>query len=843
MVATASNLVTLTIDGQEVKVPRGTVVVEAAKLLGIDIPIFCYHPKLSIIGACRMCMVEIEAGGRPPAVLTACTTQVAEGMVVRTTTPRVEKARRGVIEFLLINHPLDCPVCDAGGECPLQDQSHDYGPVTSRFEEVKRFARKAAPLSPLVTLDQERCIVCYRCTRFMDEIAGEPELGFFQRGYKSELRTFTGQPMRSPFHGNITEICPCGALTNATYRFRSRPWDNLETDSVCTHCAVGCNVIVDTRRNILARIRGRENEEVNELWLCDKGRFGYHFVEAEDRLTQPLGRNAQGEFEPISWEQALSAVAQRLNEIKAQHGAQAIGVIGGSRCTNEDNYVLQRVFKELIGTPNVDSRTAARIRPRPLATYGLSGAMNTIQEIERAPAVFVLASDLTEELPVIWLRVYKATKSGRVKLVVANTHATFAEKTATAALHYRPGTGATLVQGLAAAILAGADTAALAARIDGLESLRQQLAPFTPEETERLTGVPAEQIRAAAAALGGGALILVGPRVERDPAGEQVLDAVYNLALVTGSLEKPACGLNVLVEHNNSRGAIDVGVVPGEGGLSTSEMLQAAADGQLKALYLVGANPLRSFPDAELARRAIANLEFLVVQDLFMTEVAVEADVVLPALSFAEKDGTFTNVEGRIQRIHRALEPKTQGKADWQILTDLAAALGTPFPYESAGAITADILRNVPGYARALAQGFGSAGALVREEPRGERPWRAAPVHPPAPAPQLGPGELVLTTGRVLFGDSVMVERTPQLLQQAPEPFVELNHDDAERLGIQDGAQVELSTARGSVRLRARVNRRVPAGTAYAPDNHHAAALREILDWNEPLPTVRIAAC
>ncbi|MER3404375.1 MAG: hypothetical protein C4289_03740, partial [Chloroflexota bacterium] len=325
MVATASNLVTLTIDGREVKVPRGTVVVEAAKLLGIDIPIFCYHPKLSIIGACRMCMVEIEAGG-PPAVLTACTTQVAEGMIVRTNTPRVEKARRGVIEFLLINHPLDCPVCDAGGECPLQDQSHEYGPLTSRFEEVKRFARKAASLSPLVTLDQERCIVCYRCTRFMDEIAGEPELGFFQRGYQSELRTFTGQPMRSPFHGNITEICPCGALTNATYRFRSRPWDNLETDSVCAHCAVGCNVIVDTRRNILARIRGRENEEVNELWLCDKGRFGYHFVEAEERLTQPLGRNAQGEFEPISWEHAISAVAQRLSEIKAQQG-QVSGAI------------------------------------------------------------------------------------------------------------------------------------------------------------------------------------------------------------------------------------------------------------------------------------------------------------------------------------------------------------------------------------------------------------------------------------------------------------------------------------------------------------------------------------
>ena len=299
------NTVTLTIDGQEVTVPRGTLVIEAARQIGIEIPVFCYHPKLSLVGACRMCSCEIQMPPppgqqpRPPGILTACTTQVAPGMTVNTLGDLSTKHREAVIEFLLINHPLDCPVCDAGGECPLQDNSHAWGPKESRFEEEKRLARKGAALSSLVVLDQERCIVCYRCTRFMAEVPGQAELEFFTRGYTSQLRTIGDQPMRSRFQGNIIDLCPCGALTSETYRFRARPHDLDHADSVCAQCPVGCNTIVDTRSNIVARVRPRQNEAVNEIWLCDKGRFGQHYFSSEARLGTPHVRTrASGRRRP-----------------------------------------------------------------------------------------------------------------------------------------------------------------------------------------------------------------------------------------------------------------------------------------------------------------------------------------------------------------------------------------------------------------------------------------------------------------------------------------------------------------------------------------------------------------
>ncbi len=326
MAATAPpTTVTLTIDGQEVTVPRGTLVIEAARQIGIEIPVFCYHPKLSLVGACRMCSCEIQMPPppgqqpRPPGILTACTTQVAPGMVVNTLGPQSTKHREAVIEFLLINHPLDCPVCDAGGECPLQDNSHAWGPKESRFEEHKRLARKGAPLSPLVVLDQERCIVCYRCTRFMAEVPGQAELDFFSRGFSSQLRTIDDQPMKSHFQGNIIDLCPCGALTSETYRFKARPHDLDHADSVCAQCPVGCNMIIDSRSNEVVRVRPRQNEAVNEIWLCDKGRFGQYYFSSKERIAQPHVRQ-DDQLRPASWSEAIGSAAVALQGVKGLRG-------------------------------------------------------------------------------------------------------------------------------------------------------------------------------------------------------------------------------------------------------------------------------------------------------------------------------------------------------------------------------------------------------------------------------------------------------------------------------------------------------------------------------------------
>ena len=379
MIATEQELITLTVDDQEVSVPPGTNLVETAKELGTEVPVFCYHSRLPVVGACRMCLVAVELPPRPgtppdapappPQIMTGCTTTVMPGMKVWTDTEAVLKYREGIVEFLLINHPLDCPVCDAGGECPLQDNSHDWGPKESRFVEQKRLLRKVHDLSPLVVLDQERCIVCYRCTRFMDDVAGEHELDFFDRGYNSVLGTLDDRPLQSKFHGNIIDLCPCGALTSDTYRFRARPGDLQTTRSVCAQCPVGCNLKLDTRRNEMVRVRAQENTDINDIWLCNKGEFTFEFVSTDQRLRSPLVKR-DGALAAVEWDEALTEVATKIKSIRDEHGAAAIGVIGGRNIPNEDAFALREFARSVIGTPAPRSsdrrprrRAAARGQP------------------------------------------------------------------------------------------------------------------------------------------------------------------------------------------------------------------------------------------------------------------------------------------------------------------------------------------------------------------------------------------------------------------------------------------------------------------------------------------------
>ncbi|MFZ5918461.1 MAG: NADH-quinone oxidoreductase subunit NuoG [Chloroflexota bacterium] len=703
-------MITLTIDGQEIAVRPGATVLEAAAQLGIEIPTFCHHARLAPVGACRMCLVEIE---RMRGLQTACSTYVREGMTVRTNTPEVLKTRRQNLEFLLLHHPLDCPVCDKGGECELQDQVYAWGPGESRFIEAKQHKAKVYPLSDHIVLDQERCVLCRRCERFMQEWAGEPQIDLFERGRKSVIDVFPGQPFDSLFSGNTIDLCPVGALTSRVFRFRARVWEMERVPSVCIACGMGCNITLDVKNNRLRRIAPRFNREVNDRWLCDRGRFDHRFVEREDRLKTPLVRR-DGELQPATWDEALALVAGRLMNVAQEHGPDSVGGIGSAWVANEANYLFQKLFRTLIGTNNLDYSGRMPDAARPV------GAM---ADLRRADSVFLLGLDLLKSSPLIELFLRRIAVMYKVKLVVAHPREAPLARFGLW-LPYRPGTEETLCQGLARAIV---DTT-LAKYPAGRQKEWQAWATaITVEQAAEATGASVEAIRQAAWILTEDRYgIAVHSTAEgRGPKGEANLEALRRMTAMAGSH-----GPFYIAERASTVGALDMGIaphrlpgpaslddagargrlaqawavkeksLPSGMGLNESEMLRPGA---LKALYIMGSCQC---PPDDAARQALAELDFLAVQDIFLTETAALADVVLPACSFAELDGTYTNLKGQVQRVQRALRPIGQSRADWQILADLGSRMAATekqksrWSYAGPAAILDEIAQAVPAYGK-----------------------------------------------------------------------------------------------------------------------------------------------
>jgi NADH-quinone oxidoreductase subunit G len=597
--AAGVEMVTLVVDGTEVSVPKGTLIIEAAFRAGSDIPYFCYHPRLSSVGACRMCLAAVELeqfGQRRTMTLATCTIPAATGMVVKTNTPDIKKAQNGVLEFLLTNHPLDCPICDRGGECPLQNMTITYGPPTSRFIEEKRHFPKAMPISDYVVLDRERCIQCMRCTRFADEIAGDGKLDLMGRGSATEIGPFLGQDFDSNFSGNTIEICPVGALTSRTYRFSGRPWEVKSTDSICSKCSNGCNISVQHRLGKLVRVNARVNEDINEEWTCDKGKFGHGYVSSDDRLTDPLIRK-NGVLTPATWEEALDLVVGKIKETIAEDGPVSIAGLGSTRATLEDNYIFQKFLKQQIGTPHVAHQ---------MSNYPLIPMQTSIADIENFKVIVSVGMDLEYDQPMFYLRAYKAKrKKGATWLKAKDVD----EKDVSKALKE------------------GGKNAVL-------------LLPHTLSNNDYATA--------------------------------QAL------------CEKTGASLNILLPDNNSWGAIKAGVTPSKGGLETKGIFDAAVAGNVQLLYILGSDPVTKYKNTALATSALEKASFVVVQELFLTETAKLADVVLPAASFAEKDGTFVNVEGREQKITPVIAPVGNSKPDWRIIADIQARFGTIAPYFSA---------------------------------------------------------------------------------------------------------------------------------------------------------------
>ncbi|HUA12203.1 MAG TPA: NADH-quinone oxidoreductase subunit NuoG [Solirubrobacteraceae bacterium] len=689
--------ITLTIDGREVNAGEGMMLADAAKLGDIEIPVFCYEPKLGEpVGACRMCLVEIEG---MPKLQTACSTAVKDGMVVYTESERVRGAQRSVVEFLLINHPLDCPVCDKGGECPLQDISFGWGSGISRFIDPKRHFIKPLELSPLIAIDRERCILCYRCVRFSQEVAEDYQLVLLERGAASYVSTFDSHPYVAPFSGNIIELCPVGALTSRPYRFRARPWDIEGAGSVCTLCPAQCNVELTVRDERTLRVLARDNDAVDDGWLCDKGRFAYQSFDADERITQPLVRDG-GQLRPVSWERALDEAAGALRRAGAASAAIAAG-----GTTGEEALLLARIVRDALRSPHLDSRRAG---PLPLALQRAladPALQASVADLEFARAVLVLDADPRDDAPILDLRLRKGARRRGVKLALASPVPGALADRADLALAYDEGASATLLHALALA-LEGRD-ASRAAKEAGSDGKR------VAALAELLQG-------------DGEVVVLWHERLTAGPGGARAARELLAVAAVLGLADADGSGLLEIPAAANGRGLREAGLLPNAGpgytdaplagGLDAAGIAAALASGELSALYLVGCDPLLDLPGRAEWERALDAATSVIAHAALLTDGLREsATVVFPAETYAEKDGTVVHPDSRLQRLRAAVQRPGAVRAGWQVLAELGARLGVATDVRSAAQASELLYDSVPFYAGLSVEEIGGRGARWSE--------------------------------------------------------------------------------------------------------------------------------
>ncbi|MPZ53241.1 MAG: NADH-quinone oxidoreductase subunit NuoG [Acidimicrobiia bacterium] len=772
--------VLVTIDGHEVRAPEGELLIKTAEDNGTYIPRFCYHPRLKEVGMCRQCLVEIETP-RGKMMVTACTNAVSDGMVVDTKSEAVHKAQEAILEYLLINHPLDCPVCDRGGECPLQDMTMSYGPGETRFVEEKRHFEKPIPVSDLVLLDRERCILCARCSRFAEEVPGDPLLTFKDRGYTTQISTFPNEPFSSYFSGNTVQICPVGALTATPYRFRARPWDLTKVESTCVHCTAGDRISVEASQNQVLRFIGVDVDATNRGWLSDKCRFGFEYLNSEDRLTNPLIRQEDGSFREASWGEATAVVAERLGAIKDAHGGDALAVLGGAHGTNEDAFALSVFAREVLGTKNIDSRMDDALGSRLLA--GVERRAR-ISDVDTAGVIVVWGPDLKEEHPTLYLRVRHAAQELGAKLVVIHPRATGLDDRADLKLTYRPGSGGDLLT---------------------------QLRGGDHERFDEL--------------LGDGPVVGFVGRTGITESPDMAE------AVIAWILEMDDSRVLPLARRGNTFGALDMGLAPdldpgrvtaAEPGRDTASVLRGLASGDVRGLVMVGADPVRDVPDGALAASGLSGADFVVAIDMFQHDSTAHADVIFPALGFSEKEGTVTNIEGRVQKVNWVAPGAGQSRSDWSILTDIASAMGVDLGWTSAQEINDAIVKRVPAYSEA------SWDTLEWEEPDGVVvPAPTADVDHYRPQLKTQPtvgAEFVLHSARKLYDDGVMMRKGPSLARLTPGAAVHLHPDDARRLGARTGSAVRLVTKRGEVELPVQIDLSLHRGVVYVPFNQPGVA-------------------
>jgi NADH-quinone oxidoreductase subunit G len=824
-----SREVTLTIDGREIAATEGEMLHDAARKGDVEIPVFCYDPKLGDpVGACRMCLVEIEG---IPKLQTSCSTPVREGMVVHTRTEQVKHAQSAVVEFLLVNHPLDCPVCDKGGECPLQDITQGWGPGKSRVIDEKRHFRKPVELSPLVAIDRERCILCYRCVRFSQEVAEDEQLQLLERGDRTFVGTFDDRPYVAPFHGNITELCPVGALTSYTYRFRARPWDIEQAGSVCTLCPSQCNVSFTVRDERVKRVLGRDNAEVDDGWLCDRGRYGFEMFADEKRIAGPRLKNGVA----AGWEKAIEAAAAGL---RAAGEGRVAAIVGDA--SNEEGYLVQQLVREALGSAHVDSRASRGPGREALVQLARPRLSARVRDIDSADAVLVLGTDPLHSSPILDLRIRKAMRRGGARLAVATERPTALDGGAETAVRYLPGGATLFLSELAACLRAGAES------------------PASPV---------ADTLRGAESVV-----ILWGERIGRE--GDGAARALLDLAAALNLEADDASGLLEVPDFANARGLREAGCLPDAGpglsettvGMSTEQIRAALESGELRSLILFGADPIRDFPDTKAWEAAITAADHVVCFSMFENATSAKADVVFPLETHAEKDGTVTHPDGRLQRVRPSAARPGDIRPNHQVLPELSLSLGHDTGVHSqptafaalANAVPfyADITdakiggrgvrwQNTPASASAPTPGSKNPGAGREPEPgspdtqrgapgdfseAGDDPRGVASADPGSgshPAP--GTASFALGTYRDLWAGPI-TELNPPLRFLAPQQRVELSPADAERMGLKSGEKVRVSQNGSGVEASVQVRERVTQGVCFLIEGTAAGNANALLN-------------
>lgn len=860
--------ITITLDGNEVSGYAGMSILALAREAGVHITTLCHDDHLPDIGACRLCIVEETKSGT---LMAACVTPIASGMTIDTRSPRVVAHRRTLVELMLASHPDTCPVCDKGNRCKLRGIAAEMGVSPTRLHRIPQ-AVTVQEVNPFIQRDLSKCVLCAKCIRACQELVVEGVLDYFQRGFKSKPATFGDMPLEASectFCGACVALCPTGALMEKDPASRGTTQNIVNT--TCPHCGCGCSIELEVKGDRIIRSTPAKTDGSSYRPLCVRGSYGYDFIHSPDRLTKPLIRK-NGSLEEAHWEETLALIADGLEKVKKRYGAESIAVLGSAHCTNEEAYLLQRFARCTIGTNNVDSGSRLYSAATVLGlvtTIGLPQPANQIEAIERSDVIMVVGANLTTSAPAVGYAIKRAVKTKGACLILIDPRRTGLAFFATLHLQPRPGTDIVLLSALAHLIVKEnlLDREFVVRRTDNFEQFARNLEHYTPEYAAKVTGVPAAQIVTAARlyAKARQASIVYGSGITQYPTGTDCVRAIANLALLTGNAAPKRGGIIALHGESNSYGVMAMGLsprllpgfrsitdtaaresfeafwrvkLPHPAGLTAIEMLQEAKSGRIKALYILGEDPVSTFPGRRLITEALASVEFLAVQDIFLTETAKLATVVLPGTSPAEKDGTTINFEGKIRGFRKAVTPPGESRPDWEILLEVSSRIGRPLPFSSFEDIVEEMEDCLPGYQYYGGEGrvfevqaVGTASQQPEEAPRGfPRFW--AVEYQAAPQTDEREYPFSLLTGAVFPHPSngIWSLKAPRLRRFLPRGYAEINPGDAHSLGLSYGDMAKITSAVGEAIATVRISEMIPQGIIFLPSSFPDIPVNELFD-------------